>query len=91
LSATQRKVTKEKSPLMLTPLSLRDIKLSNHLLGFTNSQALACSNSVNPFAHPFLLVLLQIISQCGIVRAYELLLGILLIKNVEKKLYYLYA
>ncbi|MDI3546121.1 MAG: hypothetical protein PWQ43_1583, partial [Rikenellaceae bacterium] len=25
LSTTQRKVTKEKSPLMLTPLSLRDI------------------------------------------------------------------
>jgi hypothetical protein len=38
------------------------IKLRNHLLGFTNSQALACSNSVKPYAHPRLLVLLQIIS-----------------------------
>jgi hypothetical protein len=41
------------------------IKLRNHLLGFTNSQALACSNSVNPSSQHGLLVLLQIISQCG--------------------------
>jgi len=33
------------------------IKLRNHPLGFTNSQAKACSNSVNPFAQPGLLVL----------------------------------
>jgi len=60
LSTTQRKVTKEKSPL-----GNDLIKLRNHLLGFTNSQALACSNSVNPSAQHGLLVLLQIISQCG--------------------------
>jgi len=41
------------------------IKLRNHLWGFTNSQALACSNSVNPSAQHGLLVLEQIISQCG--------------------------
>jgi len=39
-------------------------------MGFTNSQALACSNSVNPFTQRGLLVLLQIISQCGIAKAY---------------------
>jgi len=43
LSATQRKVTKEKSPL-----GNDLIKLRNHLVGFTNSLAIARSNSVNP-------------------------------------------
>jgi hypothetical protein len=41
------------------------IKLGNHFLGFTNSQAKACE-FVNPSIYPCLLVLLQIISQCGL-------------------------
>jgi hypothetical protein len=41
------------------------MKLRNHLLGFTNSLAKARSNSVNPSILRCLLVLWQIISQCG--------------------------
>jgi hypothetical protein len=53
-------------------------------MGFTNSQAFACSNSVNPYAQHGLLVLLQIISQCGIARLTNYCKSILLIQNVEK-------
>jgi hypothetical protein len=41
------------------------MKLRNHPLGFTNSLAKARSNSVNPSILRCLLVLWQIISQCG--------------------------
>ncbi|MDI6833824.1 MAG: hypothetical protein QMD02_08300, partial [Bacteroidales bacterium] len=58
-------------------------------LGFTNSLAKARSNSVNPSTQHGLLVLLQIISQCGISIAYELLQRYFFNTKNQKRLYYL--
>jgi len=48
-------------------------KTTQSPLGFTNSLAIDCLNSVKPFAHPCLLVLEQIISQCGFDKAFFLI------------------